>query len=1248
MPYGWENPPFECFTEIPGVTAEEVEAIKALRARFRDSVFVYGMSYSKEAFGGPDGQVRGYAALVSEHIGTLFGLTITPVLYEWGDLLAGLASGEVSFTNELTPNEERRQTFYMTDAIGARSVKYFRLEGSETFETIRERRRLRFAFFNNTTTIDLVLASIDEEVDTLLTDTYGAVYELLRSGEADAFFADDVSIPALEKYGRMVEYMHLPPIYESISIATQRPELEPVISVLNKMLQNGGMGYFNHLYSLGIRKYMVHKLASKLTQEELDFVNSAPVVRLAAEYDNYPFSFYNTNEGQWQGMTLDVLREIEAVTGITFEIINDTRTEFPDLKRMVEAGEASIITELIRTKNREGRFLWPSTPIQTGKYALISTINHRQVRINEIMHLRVGVQANTAYAELLERWFPDHQRTVVYSNVNALFDALERNEVDVVMSSQTQIVAVTNYMERPGYKINVLFNYGLESSLALNINERLLCSVIDKALKQIDLYTISELWMHKTFDYRIRLAQSRYPLLISISIMLLFIIAFILILYKKSHDMKRRMHSLVEERTSELNGQNDLMEAVTKGYKGIMWSLDKNGVITTFDGRYLQVLDIEPSSMVGKTLEQARQDSHYIDIITDFETILKGGPQEWTSDIEGSTFLSSAMPIYDINENITGVAGSTDDITEVVRLSQYLEEALESANSANNAKSAFLANMSHEIRTPMNSVIGFSELALDYNMPEKPREYLGKILENSKWLLQIINDILDLSKIEAGKMTLEKIPFDLNEMFMLCKTATIPKALEKGLVLHFYAEPFVGRKLLGDPTRLRQIFINLISNAVKFTNSGTVKVSAVLTENEDDGDAVSILFEVRDSGIGMTPQQMKRVLEPFSQADDSTTRKYGGTGLGLSIIKSLIELMGGKLTIESTPGVGSKFSFNLTFETVDVPVDDTGANVNIYTEEIKRPLFDAEVLVCEDNHMNQEVIRRHLERIGLRMVIAGNGAVGVDHVKGRMEKGDKQFDLILMDIQMPVMDGFEASAKIMEFGLDLPIIAMTANVMSSDRERYSECGMHDCVGKPFTSQELWHCLLRHLKPVEVNNMSDSQIYDDDLQVELQTIFVNDNQQKFAEFKGAVESGDLKMAHRIAHTLKSNAGTIGKTALQKIAAETEKRLHDGQNTLTDDVVDTLEKELNAVLQELAPFLKKQRPTTESADASSAEPLNDALLDELEELLRKGSPDSLKFADNLRAMPGGVNVVEQMENFDFDEAAEALAELRKKGL
>ncbi|MCL2265951.1 MAG: ATP-binding protein [Treponema sp.] len=498
-----------------------------------------------------------------------------------------------------------------------------------------------------------------------------------------------------------------------------------------------------------------------------------------------------------------------------------------------------------------------------------------------------------------------------------------------------------------------------------------------------------------------------------------------------------------------------------------------------------------------------------------------------------------------------------------------VENLKESAEAMSETKSTFLASMSHEIRTPMNSIVGFAELAMDGETSLKTRDYLHKIKTNAQWMLQIINDILDISKVESGKMELENIPFDMQELFSSCRTLILPKAVEKGITLYFYVEPSIGKRPLGDPTRLRQVLVNLLTNAVKFTNTGMVKLHAVLKGIHDK--KITMYFEVKDSGIGMSPEQISSIFDPFKQAEAGTARKYGGTGLGLSITKNIVELMGGKLHVESSPGIGSRFSFELNFDALELS-DDEHFEEKVVFNEIEKPMFKGEVLLCEDNPMNQQVICEHLKRVGLTAIVSDNGKSGYEMVKNRKEKGEKQYNLIFMDMHMPVMDGLEASLKIMELNTGVPIVAITANIMFNDREIYVKNGIHDCVGKPFTSQELWRCLMKYFTPVSYTP-SDNEFekatkieQDMEFQKELQVMFVDDNKNKYSELIAALESGDITKAHRLAHGIKSNSGQIGKIMLRNAAANVEYNLKTGKNLVTGEQLKILKTELDMVLND----------------------------------------------------------------------------------
>ena len=568
-----------------------------------------------------------------------------------------------------------------------------------------------------------------------------------------------------------------------------------------------------------------------------------------------------------------------------------------------------------------------------------------------------------------------------------------------------------------------------------------------------------------------------------------------------------------------------------------------------------------------------------------------------------------------------------------------LRKAMEASVAASASKTAFLANMSHEIRTPMNSIVGFAELAIDGDSSKKTKDYLGKIIESAKWLLHLINDILDISKIESGKMELENVPFDLYSIFMSCQSAILPSAKERGIDLFITTEPLSGKMLLGDPVRLYQALMNLLSNAVKFTSAGSVSLLSAVKNFTDD--SAVIYFEVKDTGIGMTPEQIERIFDPFMQGDVSITRNFGGTGLGLAITRNITEMMGGRLAVESTAGVGSKFSFELPFNTVEARNGEPG---NEYHKLVTKPTFDGLILLCEDNRMNQEVICEHLGRVGLKTLIAENGKIGVQMVQDRIQKGQEPFDLIFMDMHMPVMDGLAATLKIISMGIKTPIIAMTANVMTHDLQLYKKNGISDCIGKPFTTQELWHCLLKYLEPLGsiVEDEAEQALKNEKLLKKLQSNFVTFNHGKFDEITGAIGKKDIQLAHRLAHSLKSNAGMIGRIRLQRAAERVETLLKKGEIDGLEVLMSILETELKLVLEELNSLQNEPAAAGEPPDTGQVL----VLFEQLQPMLENINPACADLLDDIRVIPGADELARQIEEYDFENALVTLAKLKKK--
>jgi two-component system sensor histidine kinase/response regulator len=640
---------------------------------------------------------------------------------------------------------------------------------------------------------------------------------------------------------------------------------------------------------------------------------------------------------------------------------------------------------------------------------------------------------------------------------------------------------------------------------------------------------------------------------------------------------RERLEETVRVRTSELFIANtklrDTMFALESVGTAIFWAEVETGRLLSVNQHAANMLGYEQSEMLELAVHDidanVSQESYpsIAKIIREhhflrFDTLQKR---------KDGTHIPVEMTVYfqesgaELQNRFIGFGV---DISERKAIEQALREAKQVAEESSLAKGTFLANMSHEIRTPVSAILGFTDLSLAADPPERLRTFLIKTKAASSHLFSLINDILDFSKIEAGMLMLERVEFSLDQVIENLALVMGDKASERGLELVFDVDADLPRHLLGDRLRLSQILMNLVGNAIKFSEEGRVVVTF---KGESPGvKSLMLRVVVSDEGIGLTPEQQATLFSAFHQADTSTTRRFGGTGLGLAISKRLVEIMGGHIWVDSEPARGSTFQFTVSLDVagekpLDLPAsthNEGGGSALGDAAAIARSLGNADILLVEDTEINRDMMTELLRNVGLSVRCAVNGLEALAEVE------TKRPDAVLMDCQMPVMDGYEATRRLRAQGrfADLPIIALTANALSSDRDNCLAAGMNDYLSKPVDLAKLIKTLVRQVKPhapatAPVSIATPKPIPPQRFASELPGIDLakglaraNHNQALYfrllgkfrdtycrgfeADFQRALEGGDWQAAQRLAHSLKGTARILGVERLGELAAQLE--------------------------------------------------------------------------------------------------------------
>ncbi|MDB5941072.1 MAG: putative histidine kinase, unorthodox [Ramlibacter sp.] len=594
-----------------------------------------------------------------------------------------------------------------------------------------------------------------------------------------------------------------------------------------------------------------------------------------------------------------------------------------------------------------------------------------------------------------------------------------------------------------------------------------------------------------------------------------------------------------------------LLSALINSIPDVISYKDRNGVYLGCNEAYAAMLGVTATEVIGRTAHEVFP-REQAEAIWEQDQRVLGGMEERSFE-EWFTYPDGHRELMHLKRNllrgedgrVTGMLAIGRDITERKKAEEEIRQAKELAEGATRMKSDFLANMSHEIRTPMTGVLGMLDvLAADKLTPVQQR-YVERIRASGRHLLNVINDILDFSKLETGKLELERIDFSMPELFDRLEPMTRHLAVERGLHLAFELEPDVPAVVRGDPTRLTQVLLNLVSNGLKFTDRGSVTVRTSQVRG-DDAPGMRLRFEVSDTGMGIEAGTLSQLFAPFVQADSSTARRYGGSGLGLAICKRLVEAMGGSIGATSEPGAGSRFFFDLPLELGEArAVVRRGAAA-------AAPPQPRRILVAEDVEMNRDILQAMLGKQGHALVFATNGAEAVEKVQQDV------FDLVLMDVQMPVMDGVEATRRIRRLqgpARGVPIVGLTANVMARDRDAYLEAGMDGCLGKPIDWDELSAAIGRHGEPprpatvaepagvlVDVQVLADLGRVVGDYEVKsLVRLGIAAYRDYCAGMGTAAGAADLRSG---AHKLKGSAGTLGLLAISAAAVRIESAVAKG--------------------------------------------------------------------------------------------------------
>ncbi|MCL2295209.1 MAG: transporter substrate-binding domain-containing protein [Spirochaetes bacterium] len=1301
------------YRDVPFITDREIDLIEALKAT-RTS-FSVGHLATKESHGFtlPGNTHPGFTAMLCELLSVLFGIQFYPVSYDWEFLRSGVDRREIDFTIELTPTSHRMMyRYFMTFPFAQRSLGVYTYNcGNPERIPVQIRSKydlnnLKIGFLEETTALQIVQESYSGLVfEVMEFRNFLALNNALESGLIDAYIVDDIDYIAIKENNYITVTRNILPLaHIPVALATANPELEPIIMILNKYISNGGVAKIYELYKINVFKHRQYELLNSFSPEEIDYLNNLvannPKVRIALEHDNYPISFYNRNEREFQGIVPDILTEITLLTGIKFDIVTDRNTKYSEMLEMLRNGTASVISEMPCTEAAEENFLRAAIPYAISYHALLSRLDFPDLEKFQVIQKIVGIKRGTAFESTYTSLFPHNNNVMLFNSYTEAKDALIKGRVGLLKSSTFGLLAIANYRENPYYKINILFNtLPKRSYFGFNKNEDILRSIFCKTQAFIQVDRIERAWVNRTFDYSRRLAHERLIYVSSFSIVTFLILVLLIILFINNFRLQKNYKQ-----------QAAIISGIFNSIPDSIYCKDINFTYTNCNYSFEKFLRCDKSKIIGKT-------TFDFDVINNNANLFIEGEKKVLEEnktvISEGWFVSpdKARKFYEVIKTPLIHKGEFSGILGIIRDITAHEEAKEVAHSASRAKSVFLAHMSHEIRTPMNVILGMSELVLKENISGKVYEYTKLVKQASNNMLTIINDILDFSKIETGKVDIVIAEFDLppfiNDVISIAKA----KISEKPIFLTANVDCNIPYRMYGDIVRTKQILLNLITNAIKYTNRGFVSINAIYYMKDD---IPVVKIEVADSGIGIKKENIEKLFDRFTRFDADKTATIEGTGLGLAITKKLCEALGSKISVKSEYDIGSTFtvafypkvsqykklaevtnpeekpvllyeprsvyahSLSWTLDNLGVPYTLASSRSEFYdaledkqylfifipsflfdfeNKKIKKLELRSKIVLMTELHdftyekntqtllmpaysltvanvLNNIVDNIHYDSkpgVGTAFIAPSAKVLIVDDIntnlavaEGLMSSYEMQidtcrsgmeaiamiekniYDIVFMDHAMPGMDGIEAAGKIRSLGggdnhyyKNLPIIALTANVVSGMREMFILNDMNDFLPKPIDILKLNEIFKKWIpkeKQVKKEKLIENKNTANPMTIKIKgvdtqtgfamsgyrmgnylktlDIFSKDILEKISEIRKSLQENDIRLYTILVHALKSASSNIGAKKVSNLAKTLEEAGKKGSSLFIMEHNDNFLAELEKLRKNIQTALKNE--------------------------------------------------------------------------